>query len=499
MKANRFAIIAALFATLAFASGAAARVAGGKNVAASCLATFEGVEPGPSGPNNVECEDGSACDQDGTANNSCSIPVTVCAFQTDVDGCTPSAVTKFAGSAVKKGLLNLPPVPVSAPTCGDLSVIVVPIKAKKTTGKVKVVLKAVGTTNPKNDANKLKFICNKAEPSCANNPAGGPRQLTYTILDHGTDLDTGFSGVSHNFPVITGARVRLCLSDCDGTGDTECTANGPTGAGTFNGTTFGPPLPLFAAGVPVCVRNDFVEPALQGTANVATGQFDSTVAGAETPIRLSSVVFSTSANKVCPECLGGRCDSGTREGQSCQVNGTVRVRNPSQGIDKGYNLSSQCPPGDTQGSLTGSIPINLGVTTGTSTIMNGSKPCPGQQKDDQCATFSTTCSVNCDATPDVKGGFNQWCCGDALSTPCFPTAGNSGEPNHAIVRTGTPVPPTPAYPDQTYPKTANEAKQVATFCIASAGSATIDQVAGLPGPGAVTFNGTVVLEGNLTP
>jgi hypothetical protein len=40
------------------------------------------------------------------------------------------------------------------------------------------------------------------------------------------------------------------------------------------------------------------------------------------------------------------------------------------------------------------------------------------------------------------------------------------------------------------------ASTVATFCIASSGSSTIDQVAGLPGPGAVTFNGTQTWLGN---
>ena len=145
--------------------------------------------------------------------------------------------------------------------------------------------------------------------------------------------------------------------------------------------------------------------------------------------------------------------------------------------------------------MTGTIPIELPITTGTSSL-TGSKPCPGQPKDDQCATFGSSCSVDCAGTPDPKGGINQWCCGDASSTPCFPTASNSGEPNHAIVRTGRPVVPTPAWPDPTYPKVAMDASQVGVFCITSSGSSTIDQVAGLPGPGALTLNGTIVLDGN---
>lgn len=329
----------------------------------------------------------------------------------------------------------------------------------------------------------------------------GPGALAYTIGGTGTDLDLGFSGASHNFPAIGGLTLRYCLSSCDASTNPVCKAMGSIGVGSLNGPTFGPPLPLFAAGVPVCVRNDFnlnaMEGALQGTANVATGEFESTVDGAVTPIVLNSVVFSTSANQVCPECEGGRCDSGPRAGQSCRVEGSVRVRNLSQGIDELYTLSSSCPPGGIQGSMTGTIPIALPLTTGTAPTVAGSAPCPGQQKDDQCAIFGTTCSANCAATPDVKGGINQWCCGDALGTPCFPTASNSGEPDHAIVRTGTPVPPLSAggnpWPDPGYPKTAEGVQQAATFCVSSSGSNTIDKLVGLPGPGALILTGTWVV------
>jgi hypothetical protein len=171
--------------------------------------------------------------------------------------------------------------------------------------------------------------------------------------------------------------------------------------------------------------------------------------------------------------------------------------NPAQNVDEVYRLSSQCPPGASQGSRTGTIPISLPVTSGTASIA-GSKPCPGQQKDDQCGTFGAACTTNCAGQADVKGGINQWCCSDRDQTPCFPTAPNSGEPNHAIVRTGTPVPPTPLWETDktTYPKTAENAKVVAPFCIGDSGETTINQVAGLPGPGAVTFNGRHEWLGN---
>ena len=66
--------------------------------------------------------------------------------------------------------------------------------------------------------------------------------------------------------------------------------------------------------------------------------------------------------------------------------------------------------------------------------------------------------------------------------PCFPT----GNPNGQIVRTGSAAPPTPPFPDPTYPKTGN-VTLVATFCEGTSGAATVDLVTGLPGPGALVL------------
>jgi hypothetical protein len=171
------------------------------------------------------------------------------------------------------------------------------------------------------------------------------------------------------------------------------------------------------------------------------------------------------------------------------------VRNDGQGVNQVYQLSSSCPPGPPQGSRTGVVSVNLPITTGIATMpgTGGGSPaqvCPGQTVHDVCNSFGTTCSIQCENVPDTKGGMNQWCCGDAQSTPCFPTAASSGEPNHAIVREGAAVAPTPLWPDPTYPKTATNAKVAAVFCIGDTGEPAINVVAGLPGPGAVIFNGT---------
>ena len=82
---------------------------------------------------------------------------------------------------------------------------------------------------------------------------------------------------------------------------------------------------------------------------------------------------------------------------------------------------------------------------------------------------------------DAKGGLSQTCCAGDPAQPCYPTA-NGGQ----IVRTGTAIPPAPAFPDPTYPKT-GQVTLVATFCEGSSGSTVVDGVTGLPGPGAIVL------------
>jgi hypothetical protein len=83
---------------------------------------------------------------------------------------------------------------------------------------------------------------------------------------------------------------------------------------------------------------------------------------------------------------------------------------------------------------------------------------------------------------DIKGGISQNCRANNTTQPCFPT----GNPNGQIVRTGSAAPPTPPFPDPTYPKTGN-VTLVATFCEGTSGATTVDLVTGLPGPGALVL------------
>ena len=71
------------------------------------------------------------------------------------------------------------------------------------------------------------------------------------------------------------------------------------------------------------------------------------------------------------------------------------------------------------------------------------------------------------------------------TVPCFPTGGAAAP---GISRTGRPLPPEPPWPGTVYPKCATGVVTVATFCEAATTAFNVDQVAGLPGPGAVVFN-----------
>ena len=84
------------------------------------------------------------------------------------------------------------------------------------------------------------------------------------------------------------------------------------------------------------------------------------------------------------------------------------------------------------------------------------------------------------ATPAAKGGINQFCCATDPNRPCHPTKSGG-----KIQRQGARAPLTPAWPDPTYPKTSEGSKFAGVFCEAATTDATVDNLAGLPGPGAI--------------
>jgi hypothetical protein len=361
-------------------------------------------------------------------------------------------------------------------------------RAAKKTAKQQFNPKTAGCKgNPTGTCGGTTTTTIPAPTTCTGTP-GNPVELDFTVPATGSDLDNGYTGNSHNFPVVHGSTLSYCLSNCDASADSTCDAAGATGAGTPNTAFFGAPLPLLSAGVPVCVVNEFVDPTVTGTVDLATGVMS-------TDVKLTSKVYVRPGNfvTVCPRCSGdgtlgstGKCQGGSNDGKACKVNGLVTVSgsNPPD-----YQVSSDCPPEGTGIPLS----IDLPLTTDTSQ-KTGSLPCKaevGQSQDDSCAP-GATCSVDCSGIQDSKGGLNQLCCTNPANRPCFPTKSGPG-----IVRMGNPSIPQPAWPDPTYPKTTpagQDSKMVATFCIPKTNDATVDGLTGLPGPGAIILPGEVTVK-----
>jgi hypothetical protein len=495
--------LAMLVALCSLSAPARAQVPGGGPAKTDCYVEWSGITPNKG--KNLDCQDGDpSCDVDTTQNGVCVLGVGVCVAQTNVPECTPQQIDKVTVKAqpktVKLGSVKIPvspPVPpltpITAPTCSAESIIRLPLKVTKKgtlkpSTKITLTATAIASAKPKKDKDILKIRCvpNNGGGECPVNAAGGPRELQLLAASAGTDLDNGWTGSSHNFPVVSNSELRVCLTGCGATSNPQCGEDeGQTAA--VNGATFGAPLPLLASGVPVCVVNSFTGSKITGfTADMSTGAIMGGL------VNLSSGVFLTSATQVCPRCSGsdvgqaGTCDSGGRSGRACTTSGVVNVANAAG--NKTYTLSADCPP---SGSPAGSIPIGLPLTTATSTL-SGAPPCAGQTQ-----LLPTGCGT-CDSSPgasaactgaacvgktpageciDVKGGISQNCCTGNTSTPCFP---------NPIVRTGSTTPPAPAFPDPTFPKTGN-VTVVGTYCESSSGSSTVDLVTGLPGPGAIVL------------
>ena len=519
MKIGRLLMFLALALAFGFATTSwAGRFPGGKGKA-DCYSEFEVTNVATA--NSVTCMDNDpACDTDILCGQ-CTIGVALCINQTDpnVPKCTPHPPLTSLTATVPPpalGALNIPS-DLSSTACGAAGSVVVPLKVKggkQKPFKSKVSVVAVSGTKPTTDRDKLKIKC-LPNPACSGstttttiptntgctgtnaNPAGGPNELDLVVATSGTDLDNGWTGVSHNFPIVGNSTLKACLTTCGPDGTPPCQMSGIVGAGTPNGASFGAPLPLLAANVPVCVINEWNgSPNGIGTADPITGD-------ASFQINLTAKVHLTTATQVCPRCNNNKCDSGPNQGKNCTTDTTLLVAQ-SLGANKNYNLSRDCPPDP--GALAAPLDIRLPTTTGTSTL-TGPKPCtakPGEPtgvpvQDDNCgaggcgsnnctgtacASMGTDPSTGNPICVDSKGGLSQNCCNNDTTKSCFPTAGGG-----SIVRSGKPSIPSPAFPDTTYPKVGNGVV-ASIFCIPATGTNSIDTTAGLPGPGALITPGT---------
>ncbi len=262
---------------------------------------------------------------------------------------------------------------------------------------------------------------------CVADLTGAPCPTTVQVDPDGaaTNLDSGWTGLSHDFDLPTGGRLTLAVSGCAGTerptcGD--CTLDGPepnAGGTAFNNQRcagdgsyfectsdldctnegllgpctffFGPPLPQSSGGVPICITNQ-IEGVITGTMNIESGEMETTVnltARAHSGIELALP---------CPRCVGGACTGGTRFGQACVVNGTSSLFG---------DLSLDCPPNS--GGVIGRLPITLSSATGltTKTISAANPACTAigfSTRQCFCNTCDDDTNTPCSTDADCGGG-----------------------------------------------------------------------------------------------
>jgi hypothetical protein len=290
---------------------------------------------------------------------------------------------------------------------------------------------------------------------CPTSTPGGSCPVTVQADADGpaVDLDTGWTGLSHDAHVPTNGRLTLNVSGCAG-GVTppcgQCNLTGPianAGGPQFDNHRcvgdisiscnvdldcggsgpcafyFGAPLPLSAGGTAVCVTNQVTGP-VTGTVNVEGGD-------TETSIPLLSKVHLGSTDKPCPlcgrqqcvaganagadcgfasECPGGacshvlKCASGPQNNQPCTITGTSHFG----------DVSFDCPPDP--GALIGVLPIPIDYTSGTATrSLSASNPnCRGPGVGtlkcfcDTCDNETeNACTTNAVCTKQCKGGTNN--------------------------------------------------------------------------------------------
>lgn len=298
-------------------------------------------------------------------------------------------------------------------------------------------------------------------PTCNLNGSGADALVFTLPAAVASDFDLGWTGDYHDFHVPTGARFEACLTNCDTSTDPVCDVAGYAGGQSAVGRAFTPPIPIFIGSTAACAVTTFQEPFATGTANVQTGDINVVA-------NISGDVYITTAATVCPVCSGANAgDSGTCSATAATPGGactTDEVITVSGATGNPYRVSRDCLPTGAHASTA----FSLTVTTGASTV---NATCAGQLMPDNC---SASCgSANCTGAGNGSG-VSQNCCTDDTTQRCFP---------YPLTRTGTAAVPSPAWPDTTYPKTANETLGSA-FCVPA--------VPGLPG---LAVNGPVGLAG----
>ncbi len=317
------------------------------------------------------------------------------------------------------------------------------------------------------------------QPSCTCGTACAlPNPMPATIAlaaRPGVDLDTGWTGVSHDLPGVddaptTSARLSGCDTDLGSPTCGQCNLSGPieyqgpasncrcVNTASPDGSSlsscdpeapicsggetcecfYGPPLPLSSGAVPVCVVNRFDGP-FSGTVNVAVAGTHAGE-GASTVHLKSSVYNGLGATEPCPKCEGdvtardglaqGTCNGGARDGMPCDTAGLNVYFGPT---------SIDCPPA--AASNIGDLTIAFKpATTGTS-MLGTDRPCTATGGVPCfCSTCPTLAGEPCNTNADCPGslvcGGKRCIGGTNAGTPC---SGNSECPSGSCGRPGTPT------------------------------------------------------------
>ena len=125
--------------------------------ASECYVTLRGVAA--TVPGRIACTDGDpACDADAVADGACTFAFRVCVAQA-LSGCQATSVTSVTATPASLAI-PVPPVPASAPVCGDAAQVTVPLrKGGAKPGRKKLTFAARNSEKPKVDRDRVRLEC----------------------------------------------------------------------------------------------------------------------------------------------------------------------------------------------------------------------------------------------------------------------------------------------------------------------------------------------------
>ncbi len=259
-------------------------------------------------------------------------------------------------------------------------------------------------------------------PTATSTP-GNACATTYELTFNGaaSDHDVGWTGFEHDQPESSNVRLTFGVSNCASGSPPcgTCTLTGPVvngggaafhnrrcrgASGGTNGSwiecTSDTDCPgtgnacVYFAGPPQEVQGPVALCLVNEIAGSIGGTLDPTSGGGAFDMKLRSTLYvGITSDAPCPTCVGGACQGGPNNGQSCTVGGTTALFN-------GVTSSLDCPPS----SLVGVNTAKLSYGTGTRML-----------------TLSAS-SPACTGTG--FGGSRCFCdsCNDAAHTPCTSNA-----------------------------------------------------------------------------